>query len=188
MKVPVPHTWIDGLWSAGDANKYIRDVAEFFMNVPMCIVRRDKRSLSLRGTIIDLFEFDTVIHDNDAIYENSPSGTLVPQTPGVYLINWTLQWKITSGAVADSLQHWSHIKHFDISKTLLGEYYLYVNEFLSTDETNTSQLALPFSAGDYIELRVTTLGASDDEFKICGYDTTNGEYGSQLEIRWIRPL
>lgn len=187
--IPNPKTWTAGLWSAAEMNREMRDTLQFFLNPPICIIRKEDQPQDVRNGVLNVpINWDVVVYDNDSCFSTSDRTRLTVQTSGYYLINGQFQWYIFQSLPDDVRLNYARVFNADGSEQ--QQVWIHNNEYGTSITSYSGSTVIPMNAGQYLIFYAGkwTGAIGDQEDSIVGYDTANGFYGCQASIRWVSAL
>lgn len=185
MNIPTPKTWTAGQWSTAEMNVHMRDVLGFFLNLPLCIVRKERASQSVGASHQEPITWDTVIRDNDGMF-GTDTVTFTCRTPGYYLLTCQVQYDAPT-APGDSFDTRTIlIRQFSSPGTLVDYHVLLTVEIQAQDESYSGSCVMALNAGDYVVVYSDQFAAEDAQ--IVGYDPSKDWYGCQMDFRWLTTL
>ena len=178
MEVPTPKSWTAGLWRAGDMNRHMRDAAQFFMQPPLTIVRKERNSQTIpRFGVMETVSWDTVVHDSAGAFADGTR--LYCRRSGYYLVCLQLHW-VQDPLTSDTRFHF--VKIYDAAGAFVDMAYLFENDSRQTSESYSSSAILSLTEGQYIEAAVQKWPEAD---MVVGYNPSAEHYGCQFEMRWL---
>lgn len=180
--IPTPKTWAAGHWSTAEMNVHMRDVVQFFLTPPLCILRKEQGSQALANLATDPVSWDTVVYDSDGCFDSGMNTRVTAQTPGYYLFTAQVQW-FHDPANTDTRSHFLYV--YNSAGVLQEQHFLHCNRFQQTSESYTSSTVAPMNAGDYAILKVRIW---TNATQLVGWDPTLGYYGCQMDMRWLSAL
>lgn len=189
VAIPNPKTWTSGLWSAAEMNREMRDTLQFFLNPPLCIIRKESQGQNVLNQVLNLpISWDVVVYDNDSCFSTSDSTRITVQTSGYYLINGQFQWYIFQPLPADIRLNVASVFNADGSEQ--QQFVIHNNGYGTSTPSFSGSTVIPMNAGQYIIFYAGkwTGAPGDQQDSIVGYDPTNGQYGCQASIRWVSTL
>jgi hypothetical protein len=180
--IPTPKTWAAGLWSAADMNIHMRDTLEFFLNPPLCVVRKDESPITIPRFGQAPISWDSAVIDNDGCFNTSSNTRLTANTPGYYVFVLQLQWWRDGGA-DDSRFH--YLVRYNSAGVQQENGFPHMSNRKRGDESYTQSVVFAMNAGDYV---VASYRKWVEEDQIVQYSPPDGRYGNQLDMRWISAL
>ncbi|HEX4816710.1 MAG TPA: hypothetical protein VFV66_28545 [Nonomuraea sp.] len=181
--LPDPKTWAPGIWSVAEMNVQMRDAEQFFLQPPLCIVRKDQSPQTLPPFSSDLVIWDTVVRDNNHFYDSSKPTRLTAQLAGYYLFTLQLQW--LRDPVTDEPRY-HRVQLFNQAGTVLETLLLFQNDMKQTNESYTSSAIAAMNAGDYAVARAHEFAPTTNQ--LAELDPSSTQYGCQMDMRWVSAL
>lgn len=164
-------------------NVEMRDVLDYFLSPPLCIVRRDGNTQTVSDSASVAVEWDTVVYDNDGMFGVNAS-RFTCNTPGYYVFTWQIQ--LYAKAAPGSQFRWMDLRQYNASNTAIDRLLLSYHQVQLNNESFAGSVTVGLSASDYVTLNCFNFESADQQ--IVGYDPSQSQYGCQVSTRWLSTL
>lgn len=161
-------------------NVEMRDILGYFLNPPMCIVRKDGNPQSVQSAATVSIEWDTVVYDNDAMFGVDAS-RFTCNTPGYYMFTW--QFHLFAKTAPGSSSRTIDMRRHSASAALLDRALLHNARVQQSNESYAGSNIVELAATDYVKFYCFNFESTDHQ--IAGYDSSQSQYGCQVSVRWL---